>query len=181
MVKRQLSLPGLSLDVQAGGEANLATSYCALGQIGLAQEALERGKAVKGCDPLARAVVLSTCGHCAELRADIRLAALCGGPSASYTKVEDATALALLNEAKAYYKEANAIAEDLVTRRGFLRVQAKAHPEVEWQPLPEPGSLGDGALGGAARVLVPGTDPGYEELPPGPKPKPKELPGQILH
>ena len=67
---------------------------------------------------------------------------------------------------QAFYKQANALCEDPASRRGYTRVQAKVHPDVEWVPQPEGPGVGDGALGGFARARK---SVNLDELPPGPR------------
>ena len=78
----------------------------------------------------------------------------------------DPASAALYEEAKAFYRQANALCEDPASRRGYMRVQAKVHPDMEWVPQPEGPGLGDGALGGFARAKK---SVNLDELPPGPR------------
>ena len=156
--KRLLPLPRLTPDQSATASANLATSLCALGETTKAEQLLEAARARGGAAPLKRASVLTTSGHCKETLADNRR----GGRAEV-----DETAAALYAEAKAFYREANALSEDPASRRGFTRVQAKVHPGMEWVPQPESGAMGDGRLGGFARATLGGVS--LEELPPGPR------------
>ena len=77
----------------------------------------------------------------------------------------DPASAALYEEAKAFYRQANALCEDPASRRGYMRVQAKVHPDMEWVPQPEGPGVGDGALGGFARARK---SVNLDELPPGP-------------
>ena len=156
--KRLLPLPRLTPDQSATASANLATSLCALGETTKAEQLLEAARARGGAAPLKRAFVLATSGHCKETLADDWR----GGRAEV-----DETAAALYEEAKAFYREANALREDPASRRGFTRVQAKVHPGMEWVPQPESGAVGDGRLGGFARATLDGIS--LEELPPGPR------------
>jgi hypothetical protein len=64
-----------------------------------------------------------------------------------------------------YFKEANAVAEDPASRQGYRRVQAKLHPDLEWQDVAGPA----GPIGGVAiSVSETPVTLEIEELPAGP-------------
>ena len=155
--QRLLTVPGIEPDTEATARANLATSLCAMGKTDEAESVLETARALPRVGALKRAFVLTTSGHLKEQTAD----AWRGGRAEV-----DETACALYEAAKAYFREANALAEDAASRQGFTRVQAKVHPDMEW--VSAPGAFG--TLGGAARALKAGAIT-LEELPRGPMPR----------
>tara|TARA_B110001452_G_scaffold248613_1_gene235512 strand:+ start:156 stop:1472 length:1317 start_codon:yes stop_codon:yes gene_type:complete len=160
LAHRLLAVPGISDEMAARTEANLATSLCALGETSRAEETLEKARARTGAGAVCRAHVLTTSGHCKEMLAD----AWRGG----HAEVDE-TAAALYLAARGYFKEANALCEDASSRRGYTRVHAKTSQHFEWVAAPTTGARSlDGVLAGAARAITDGAK--LEELPRGPSP-----------
>jgi tetratricopeptide (TPR) repeat protein len=156
LLERVLRLPGGNADTAAATHADLAKSYVALGELDKAEQALTTARGLPGLCTLNRAFVLSACGTCKEIEADA--ASACGAAVVT---------AALYQAAMAYYKQANAVAEDRCSRFCYECVQAKLHPDLEWVTFfGWTGGMGAGAARWTNGSMA--KPPKFEQLPPGP-------------
>jgi len=161
--RRLLVVPGIDVDMRARTEANLAASLARLGQLADAEAAATRGVAATAVDgvaaqagtPVVQSFAISTLAGCKEAMGDA---------VATGSRDPGAEAAAMYIEAKELYRTAHQICKDAQTRSAHGRVQAKAHPGIDW--------ISDGSLpsypggihsGGVAKCVTQGAT--IEQLP----------------
>ena len=163
LLQNALKVPSPSKDDIVRTEANLASSLMALGRLEEAAAAIVRGRAQGATHNSARAWVVCCGAAIVERQADD-----------ARVRGDVETSLRLYADAQLDFEAANGICEDPSSRQGFLRVQAKVHPDLEWADAP---STAGQAGAGMAR-LRPGVTGSVElltkKLPRGPKMDPPE-------
>jgi tetratricopeptide (TPR) repeat protein len=133
-LERLLSVPGTDAEVRAGTQANLAVSRARLGQ--LAEALLAAGRGVEaasheGCVGHPDAgVPTKVTAFAVHTLAGVREAM--GDAVATTGRDPGTDAAALYLQSKGLYAQAHQICKDPATRSAHGRVQAKAHPDIEW-------------------------------------------------
>jgi len=121
--RRLLEVPGIDADMRGRTEANLATSLVRLGLLSEAGAAARRGVEARAPTPVVAAYAINTAAGVTEALGDaVAVAGRDPGPEAA----------AQYAEAKELYKAAHRTCPDKASQIGFGRVQAKAHPGLDW-------------------------------------------------